>query len=84
MDRSVFLFGNEAGRHMLLMRIKSYRTAMDRFQFHLLNSFCKMKNEDGEEMFRFILRVPGTCGPITVRSLWKQSGGRCKTAGLVI
>ena len=55
-DRSVFLFRNQTGRHMLLMNIKAYSTLVDRLQFHVLDSSCKMYVEMARTCFE------STCG----------------------
>jgi hypothetical protein len=56
-------FGNEAGRHMFRMDIKTYGTLVDRCQFHVLEFCCEMVAGDGEDMFRINLPMPGTRSP---------------------
>ena len=50
-NRSIFLFGNEARRHLFSMGIKSDGIPMDRFTFHVLNSFRKLTHGEAEDVF---------------------------------
>ena len=50
-NRSIFLFGNEARRHLFSMDIKSNGVPMDPLTFHVLNSFLKMTHGEGEDVF---------------------------------
>ena len=66
---------------MFLVNIKTNGASMDWFEFHRLDSSCKMICGDGEDMFRINLRVPGTRGPITVRSSREAIRGAMRHRG---